>query len=65
MSEMARGPRGMIKVIIEDGSGHLSWVWFNRPYLRKELQNGRWVLLHDDPARDQMGKTGGGPGGDV
>jgi ATP-dependent DNA helicase RecG len=56
ISEVARGPRGMLKVVIEDGSGHLSWVWFNRPYLRKELQNGRWVLLHDNPQVSKWGK---------
>jgi ATP-dependent DNA helicase RecG len=56
ISEVARGPRGMLKVVLEDGSGHLSWVWFNRPYLRKELQNGRWVLLHDTPQISKWGK---------
>jgi len=56
ISEVARGPRGVLKVVIEDGSGHLSWVWFNRPYLRKELQNGRWVLLHETPQISKWGK---------
>ncbi len=56
ISEVARGPRGMIKVSLEDGSGHLNWTWFNRPYLRKELQNGRWVLLHDNPQVSKWGK---------
>ena len=56
VSEVARGPRGMIKVSLEDGSGHLNWTWFNRPYLRKELQNGRWVLLHETPQVSKWGK---------
>ncbi len=56
ISQVRQGPRDMIKVVLEDVTGHLNWVWFNRPYLRKELQNGRWVLLHDTPSVSKWGK---------
>jgi ATP-dependent DNA helicase RecG len=56
ISEMRRGPRVMVKVVLQDATGHLSWVWFNRPYLKKELTNGRWVLLHETPQVSKWGK---------
>jgi ATP-dependent DNA helicase RecG len=56
ISEMRRGPRVMVKVVLQDASGHLSWVWFNRPYLKKELTNGRWILLHETPQVSKWGK---------
>ncbi len=56
LSEMRRGPRVLVKVVLQDASGHLNWVWFNRPYLKKELTNGRWVLLHETPQVSKWGK---------
>lgn len=56
ISEMRRGHRVMVKVALQDASGYLSWVWFNRPYLKKELTNGRWVLLHETPQVTKWGK---------
>ncbi len=56
ISQMRKGPREMTKVVLEDGSGHLSWVWFNRSYLKKELVNGRWVILHETPQISKWGK---------
>ena len=47
VSQTRRGKQEAIKVNLQDGSGRLTWVWFNRPYLKKEIENGRWVLLHD------------------
>ncbi len=56
ISEMRRGRLETVKVVLQDASGHLSWVWFNRPYLKKELTNGRWVLLHETPQGSKWGK---------
>lgn len=56
ISQMRRGHLETVKVVLQDASGHLSWVWFNRPYLKKELTNGRWVLLHESPQVSQWGK---------
>jgi len=56
ISQMRRGRLETVKVVLQDASGHLSWVWFNRPYLKKELTNGRWVLLHETPQVSKWGK---------
>jgi ATP-dependent DNA helicase RecG len=56
ISEQRRGPRTMAKVVLQDASGHLTWVWFNRPYLKNSLTNGRWVLLHESPQVSKWGK---------
>ncbi|HVZ81795.1 MAG TPA: ATP-dependent DNA helicase RecG [bacterium] len=56
ISEQRRGPRSMVKTVLQDSSGHLSWVWFNRPYLKRDLTNGRWVLLHETPQISKWGK---------
>jgi hypothetical protein len=56
ISQSRRGHLETIKVNLEDGTGHLSWVWFNRPYLKKELLNGRWVILHETPHVSKWGK---------
>lgn len=56
ISEVRRGPRVMVKVVLQDATGYLNWVWFNRPYLKKELTNGRWVLLHETPQVSKWGK---------
>lgn len=56
ISEQRRGPRTMAKVVLQDASGHLTWVWFNRPYLKNSLTNGRWVLLHETPQVSKWGK---------
>ncbi len=56
LSRSRGGPRGMVKAVLEDGSGHLMWVWFNRPYLDREIVNGRTVLLHDSPENSRWGR---------
>lgn len=56
ISQMRRGHLETVKVVLQDAGGHLSWVWFNRPYLKKELTNGRWVLLHESPQVSKWGK---------
>ncbi len=56
ISEMRRGRLATLKVNLEDGSGHLNWIWFNRPYLKKELWNGRWVILHGTPQVSKWGR---------
>ena len=56
ISQMRRGRLETVKVVLQDATGHLSWVWFNRPYLKKELTNGRWVLLHETPQVSKWGK---------
>ncbi len=47
ISQSRKGKQEVLKVNLQDASGRLTWVWFNRPYLKKEIENGRWVLLHD------------------
>ncbi len=56
VSQMRRGHQETAKVVLQDSSGHLNWVWFNRPYLKKELTHGRWVLLHEAPKVSKWGK---------
>ncbi len=58
-----RGPRSILKVVLQDESGHMTWTWFNRAFLKREMQVGRWVLLHDRPEGGKfglslVGKTG-------
>ena len=62
ISQSRHGRLEMLKVNLEDGSGHLNWVWFNRPYLKKELLNGRGVLIHDTPSVSKWGKQVTGRG---
>ncbi len=54
--------RETMKVTLEDGSGHLSWIWYNRPFLKKEMVNGRWVVLHESPQSSKWGKQVVGKG---
>ncbi len=56
ISQVRRGPREILKVALEDGTGTLIWIWFNRPYLKKDLTNGRWVVLHTMPDVSKWGK---------
>jgi ATP-dependent DNA helicase RecG len=56
ISQVRRGPREILKVALEDGTGTLIWIWFNRPYLKKDLVNGRWVVLHTIPDVSKWGK---------
>lgn len=63
VSILQRGPRSVLKVVLQDESGHLTWTWFNRPFLKREMQVGRWVLVHDKPEGGRfglslVGKTG-------
>jgi ATP-dependent DNA helicase RecG len=63
VSIMQRGPRSVLKVVLQDESGHMTWTWFNRPFLKREMQVGRWVLVHDKPEGGRfglslVGKTG-------
>jgi ATP-dependent DNA helicase RecG len=55
VSVTQQGPRSTLKVILQDESGHLTWIWFNRPFLRKEMTQGRWVLIHDRPVGSRFG----------
>ncbi len=56
ISQVRRGPREILKVALEDGTGTLIWTWFNRSFFKKELTNGRWVVLHASPAVSKWGK---------
>ncbi len=56
VSQMRRGRLETVKAVLQDASGHLSWVWFNRPYLKRDLTHGRWVLLHESPQGSKWGK---------
>ena len=62
ISQSRHGRLEMLKVNLEDGTGHLNWVWFNRPYLKKDLLNGRGVLLHETPSISKWGKQVTGRG---
>ena len=35
----------IFEIIVQDGSGALSGVWFNQPYLRRVLREGRDIVL--------------------
>jgi len=56
ISQTRRGRLETTKVVLEDGAGFLTWTWYNRPYLKKELWNGRWVILHENPQVSKWGK---------
>jgi ATP-dependent DNA helicase RecG len=56
VSQTRHGKQEVIKVNLQDGSGRLTWVWFNRPYLKKEIEAGRWVLIHDKIQDSPWGK---------
>ena len=48
VDELKRPGRSIIKVTIDDESGAaLTWIWYNRPYLRGVFKTGQLVLLHD------------------
>ncbi len=63
VSHSKKGKQETLKVNLQDGSGRMIWTWFNRPYLKKEVENGRWVLLHDKVqitpwGRQMVGRAG-------
>ena len=63
ISIVQKGPRSILKVILQDESGFVTWTWFNRPFLKRDMQVGRWVLVHDKPEGGRfglslVGKTG-------
>ncbi len=41
------GKRGMVRTVarISDDSGEIRAIWFNQPYLMKQLPRGAWIVL--------------------
>ncbi len=62
VSSTSQWKRETMKVNLEDASGHLAWIWYNRPFLKKEMVNGRWVILHEAPQSSKWGKQVVGKG---
>lgn len=44
-SSIRYGRTRMIKAIIDDGSGKITGVWFNQPYIKKLLPVGKEIIL--------------------
>jgi ATP-dependent DNA helicase RecG len=55
--EVKRKGRLMIlRANLVDASGFFSWTWFNQPYMKDDMVNGRWVVV-----RGKIEKTPFGP----
>ncbi len=55
--ELKRPGRNIIKVTIFDGSPEpLTWVWFNRPYMRPLFIKGKKILLYDTVENTRWGR---------
>ena len=52
-----RGRFSRVQAIADDGENRADVVWFNRPYLLKQLEEGAFYLLHGVPRR--RGRDGG------
>ena len=48
-------PRAPFAATLRDGSGYLTAVWFNQPYLEKTLKRGQTLVLHGRVARFRNG----------
>jgi len=48
-------PRAPFAVTLRDGTGYLTAVWFNQPYLEKVLKRGQTLVLHGRVARFRNG----------
>lgn len=52
LASAERRPRaglGILTVLIDDGTGRLQLVFFNQPYLKKQLPNGVQVVANGEP----------------
>jgi len=67
VDEKRKPGRNIITVAVDDGTAVIAWIWFNRPYLRKEFKPGCLVLIKDSVelrylgrqvVRQIIGKTG-------
>lgn len=55
--ELRKPGRNILKVQIEDGSGeYLTWIWYNRPYMKAALSTGRKVIIWDTVENTRWGK---------
>jgi ATP-dependent DNA helicase RecG len=58
-----RGRLHIIKIVLDDGSGHAMLYFFNRPYLASNYKPGTSVLIHDNAERAKSGvRFSGKPG---
>ena len=48
----------LVRGAVEDESGRLAVVWFNRPYLPTWAEGGEEVLRSDGPVRQAKGGAG-------
>ncbi|MBI4561302.1 MAG: DNA helicase RecG, partial [Candidatus Rokubacteria bacterium] len=52
VSPAARGKRKVpFSALLRDGSGYLTAVWFNQPYLEKVLKRGQRLILYGKVTR--------------
>ena len=57
VEELKKPGRNIIKVIVNDGSGEdLTWVWYNRPYMKAAFITGRKVVIRDTVENTRWGK---------
>jgi ATP-dependent DNA helicase RecG len=49
-------PRAPLSVLLGDGSGFVTAVWFNQPYLERRFARGQRVIVHG-----KVGRYAGGP----
>jgi len=57
LEEIRKPGRSILKVLIDDGSGDtLTWVWYNRPYMKPAFVTGRKVIIWDTVENTRWGK---------
>ncbi|MEK6647361.1 MAG: ATP-dependent DNA helicase RecG [Candidatus Firestonebacteria bacterium] len=56
VTEIKKIRRSIIKVLLSDKTDELIWVWFNRPYLKKEFAIGKKVIIKDAVEITRWGK---------
>src|SRR3989339_270678 len=57
LEELRKPGRNILKVLIEDESGGtLTWIWYNRPYMKPALLAGRRVVIWDTVENTRWGK---------
>ncbi|MFH1074553.1 MAG: ATP-dependent DNA helicase RecG [Candidatus Firestonebacteria bacterium] len=57
LEELRKPGRNILKVLIEDESGApLTWIWYNRPYMKPVLVSGRRVIIWDTVENTRWGK---------
>jgi ATP-dependent DNA helicase RecG len=55
IEEIKRRGRNILKIRVSDDTSYLTWVWFNRPYLKHIFKVGTKVLIYDEVTATQWG----------